>query len=78
VSIAHHKLEIKERRAPNGNKTLIMTINNEGIKPYYKQKIQELEVICNDKTRNLRRLEAQRNDLNAKGASFSKTIHTLD
>lgn len=40
----------------------------EGIKPYYQAKIEECELIINEKTQDLRRLEAQRNALNAKGA----------
>lgn len=39
----------------------------EGIKAYYKTKIEELEAVINGKTQDLRRLEAQRNQLNAKG-----------
>ena len=39
----------------------------EGLKAYYKAKIEELEIQARDKQHNLRRLEAQRNDLNTKG-----------
>ena len=39
----------------------------EGIKSYYKHKIEELEAVRNEKVLNLRRLEAQRNELNSKG-----------
>ena len=39
----------------------------EGLKAYYKAKIEELEIQARDKQLNLRRLEAQRNDLNTKG-----------
>lgn len=42
--------------------------SREGIKSYYQIKIEDLEVVINDKTQDLRRLEAQRNQLNAKGA----------
>ncbi|KAI9363910.1 hypothetical protein DFJ73DRAFT_810043 [Zopfochytrium polystomum] len=38
----------------------------EGIKTYYKNKIEELETTIASRTQNLRRLEAQRNQLNAK------------
>lgn len=41
----------------------------EGLKAYYKAKIEELEIQARDKQLNLRRLEAQRNDLNTKGAA---------
>uniref|UniRef100_A0A3B4WQ73 ATPase AAA-type core domain-containing protein n=1 Tax=Seriola lalandi dorsalis TaxID=1841481 RepID=A0A3B4WQ73_SERLL len=38
-----------------------------GISNYYSSKIDELEVVVREKTQNLRRLEAQRNELNSKG-----------
>ena len=38
-----------------------------GIKPYYQAKIEAAELTINRKTQNLRRLEAQRNALNARG-----------
>jgi 26S proteasome regulatory subunit T6 len=39
-----------------------------GIKAYYQAKIEAAELTINHKTQNLRRLEAQRNALNARGA----------
>lgn len=41
--------------------------NQEGIKAYYQAKIEAAELTINHKTQNLRRLEAQRNALNARG-----------
>ena len=41
----------------------------EGLKPFFKAKIEEYEIAVRNKTQNLRRLEAQRNELNTKGAS---------
>ena len=38
-----------------------------GIKSYYQAKIESAEILINQKTQNLRRLEAQRNALNARG-----------
>lgn len=38
-----------------------------GIKSYYQAKIEAAELLINQKTQNLRRLEAQRNALNARG-----------
>ena len=35
---------------------------------YYVQKIEEMSLLINEKQQNLRRLEAQRNTLNAKGS----------
>ncbi len=40
---------------------------SEGIRSYYVQKIEELRNTVAEKTQNLRRLEAQRNELNNKG-----------
>ncbi len=40
----------------------------DGLKGYYRAKIEELELQVKDKTHNLRRLEAQRNELNSHGA----------
>jgi hypothetical protein len=40
-----------------------------GIKSYYQTKIEAAELLINQKTQNLRRLEAQRNALNARGES---------
>ena len=39
-----------------------------GLKSYYQAKIEAAELEINQKTQNLRRLEAQRNALNARGA----------
>lgn len=43
------------------------TESKDGLKPYYVTKIEELQLIVTEKTQNLRRLQAQRNELNAKG-----------
>lgn len=39
----------------------------EGFRSYYIQKIEELQLVVAEKHQNLRRLQAQRNELNAKG-----------
>lgn len=39
----------------------------DGLKAYYQGKIEELELAARDKAATLRRLEAQRNELNSKG-----------
>lgn len=39
----------------------------EGFRPYYITKIEELQLTVAEKSQNLRRLQAQRNELNAKG-----------
>jgi 26S proteasome regulatory subunit T6 len=46
--------------------TTSSTSEQAGIDLYYRAKIEELEVAARARTQNLRRLEAQRNDLNAK------------
>lgn len=41
--------------------------NRNGIQAYFTTKIEAAELLINSKTQNLRRLEAQRNALNARG-----------
>ena len=41
----------------------------EGLRQYYVTKIEELQLVVAEKAQNLRRLQAQRNELNAKGIS---------
>lgn len=41
--------------------------SKDGLKSYYVTKIEELQLVVSEKTQNLRRLQAQRNELNAKG-----------
>ncbi|CAM9429032.1 unnamed protein product, partial [Phaeothamnion confervicola] len=48
-----------------------------GIRPYYQTKIDELELIVRDKTQNLQRLKAQRNELNAKVRLLREELHHL-
>ena len=43
-----------------------------GLTGYYEQKIEHLELTVRDETQNLRRLQAQRNELNSKGTYFVK------
>lgn len=46
---------------------VIESKKGEGYKPYYTHKIENLQVIISEKMQDLRRLQAQRNELNAKG-----------
>lgn len=50
-------------------------MKKEGIKSYYQAKIEECEIIMNEKSQDLRRLEAQRNALNAKGKVKIRKLH---
>jgi len=43
----------------------------EGLGGYYQAKIDELESAIREKALNLRRLEAQRNELNTRGSSVA-------
>ena len=59
--------------AQPGKRTAAMAVKGadgrvlgDGLKSYYRAKIEELEILCRDKQHNLRRLEAQRNELNTK------------
>lgn len=51
--------------------TAMLPIAPGGIKSYYQAKIESAEILINQKTQNLRRLEAQRNALNARGEALS-------
>lgn len=48
----------------------------EGFRSYYITKIEELQLIVAEKSQNLRRLQAQRNELNAKGKLIT-TIYEI-
>lgn len=50
---------------------------HEGIKPYYTQKIEESELRISERSQNLRRLEAQRNALNAKVRLLREELQLL-
>ena len=45
------------------------TNQGEGLRQYYLQHIHELQLQVRQKTHNLNRLEAQRNELNSKGTN---------
>lgn len=49
----------------------------EGLKSYLKNKIDEIELVVNDKVSNLRRLQAQRNELNAKVRLLREELQLL-
>eukprot|EP00899_Mesostigma_viride_P007408 jgi/Mesvir1/16669/Mv15071-RA.1 len=49
----------------------------DGLKGYYKTKIEEMEMALRDKTQNLRRLEAQRNELNSKVRMLREELQLL-
>ena len=51
-----------------GAAEVLTNAGGDGLRSYYRAKIEEYEVAVRDKTQNLRRLEAQRNELNHKGA----------
>lgn len=50
---------------------------SEGFRSYYIQKIEELQLIVAEKSQNLRRLQAQRNELNAKGKAANLFIFDM-
>lgn len=53
------------------------TALGDGLKKYYKTKIEELEILTRDKQHNLRRLEAQRNELNTKGMLEFSSVQSM-
>ena len=48
-----------------------------GIQSYYQAKIEELESVYRERTQNLRRLEAQRNELNSKVRLLREELQLL-
>ncbi|KAL1914409.1 uncharacterized protein VTP21DRAFT_8927 [Calcarisporiella thermophila] len=52
-------------------------MGKEGIRTFYQAKIEEYETTINEKTQNLRRLEAQRNALNAKVRLLREELQLL-
>uniref|UniRef100_A0A8C7NUV8 Proteasomal ATPase second OB domain-containing protein n=1 Tax=Oncorhynchus mykiss TaxID=8022 RepID=A0A8C7NUV8_ONCMY len=48
-----------------------------GLRQYYQSKIEELQLTVNDKSQNLRRLQAQRNELNAKVRLLREELQLL-
>ncbi|KAF0698722.1 Aste57867_10676 [Aphanomyces stellatus] len=53
------------------------TDGSEGLTSYYRQKIEHLELTVRDKTMNLRRLQAQRNELNSKVRLLREELQLL-
>ncbi|XP_078493700.1 26S proteasome regulatory subunit 8 [Ciona intestinalis] len=48
-----------------------------GVEQYYHVKIQDLQVVVNEKAKNVRRLQAQRNELNAKVRMLREELQLL-
>ena len=49
----------------------------EGLKKYYTSKVEELQLTVAEKNQNLRRLQAQRNELNAKVRMLREELQLL-
>lgn len=49
----------------------------EGLRQYYVAKIEKLQLTVAEKNQNLRRLQAQRNELNAKVRMLSEELQLL-
>lgn len=62
---------------PAMNVDTAVGLHQEGIKPYYDGKIQTLKVVVSEKVKNLRRLEAMRNELNAKVRMLREELQLL-
>jgi hypothetical protein len=49
----------------------------EGLTWVFQQKVEQLELMVKDKTHNLRRLEAQRNELNTQGGARGQRVGSV-
>jgi hypothetical protein len=58
-------------------KSLVEVPPHKGMEAYYKSKIEELEMALIDKKNNLRRLEAQRNEMNTLVKNLKEELHLL-
>ncbi|XKL63383.1 hypothetical protein PGB90_005747 [Kerria lacca] len=74
VKTSHTSAPLKVAQREIGE---IKTKKNDGIKSYYNYKIEILQLVIQERTQNLRRLEAQRNELNAKVRMLREEIMLL-
>ena len=58
-------------------KSLVEPKKMSGLEPYYRKKIAEMEIRYIEKQNNLRRLEAQRNEMNTKVKDLKEELHKL-
>ncbi len=59
------------------NSTVSPSLSRSGLKQYYVTKIEELQLTVSEKNQNLRRLQAQRNELNAKVRLLREELQLL-
>lgn len=69
VDVQKNQSEAAEREESCSSKGA-MVKQGEGLRQYYLQHIHDLQLQVRQKTHNLNRLEAQRNELNSKGPNF--------
>jgi len=68
-------VEVKHAEvAPEEHCSAKPTKQGEGLRQYYTQHIHELQLLLRQKTHNLNRLEAQRNELNSRGSLLSLNL----
>lgn len=60
-----------------GGATAAVARRDLGVYSYYQGKIDEMELVVRDRTQNLERLKAQRNELNAKVRLLREELHHL-
>ena len=58
-------------------KSLVEQKPKKGLEPYYSQKIEEMEIKILEKKQNLRRLEAQRNEMNLLVKNLKEELYML-
>ena len=55
----------------------VAALQRQGVQHYYESKVDELEILLRDKTQNLARLTAQRNQLNGRVRLLREELHAL-
>ncbi|RDD36727.1 26S protease regulatory subunit 8 [Trichoplax sp. H2] len=78
IAVKSSSPSVKKRmKIEENNMTISKADRIKGIEKYYQTKIQELQLIVSERTQNMRRLEAQRNELNAKVRMLREELQLL-
>ncbi|CAG0894505.1 unnamed protein product [Cyprideis torosa] len=77
TGLTERKMEVESAPPKSGVNILQPGEKGEGLKQFYVTKIEELQLILTEKGQNVRRLQAQRNELNAKVRLLREELQLL-